>query len=274
MSAKARGVVECSLGSFVDGLQHTFEAEEVAKKRGLLQSLDPRIKIFAILPLILIAALAKQLRVIVALLVFAIVLALLSRVPLFTLAKGIWLTVLAFTGVISVPALFLTPGQVIYTLPLLNWTVTAQGLRTAVYLIMRAETSATLSALLVLCTPWSKVLKALRALRLPAVLVVILGMTYRYIFLLLRTAHDMFEARKSRMVGRLEGRELRRLATGSAGVLMSKTLQLSEDVYLAMRSRGFRGEVYVLDEFRTNWFDWVMLSLFAAIAVLALWLGR
>jgi cobalt/nickel transport system permease protein len=142
MSAKARGVVERSLGSFVDGLQHTFEAEEVAKKRGLLQSLDPRIKIFAILPLILIAALAKQLRVIVALFVLAIVLALLSRVPLFTLAKRVSLAVLAFTGVISVPALFLTPGQVIYTLPLLNWTVTAQGLRAAVYLIMRAETSA------------------------------------------------------------------------------------------------------------------------------------
>ena len=202
MSAKARGVVERSLASFVDGLQRTFEAEEVAKKKGLLQSLDPRIKIFAILPLILVAALAKQLRVIVALFVLAILLAVLSRVPLFTLATRIWLAALAFTGVISVPALFLTPGQVVYTMPLLNWTVTEQGLRAAVYLIMRAETSATLSALVVLCTPWSKVLKALRALRLPAVLVVILGMTYRYIFLLLGTARDMFEARKIRMVGR------------------------------------------------------------------------
>ena len=43
---------------------------------------------------------------------------------------------------------------------------------------------------------------------------------------------------------------------------MSKTLQLSGDVYLAMRSRGFQGEVYVLDEFRTGWFDWIMLAVF------------
>jgi cobalt/nickel transport system permease protein len=274
MSAKSRGVVERSLSSFVDILQHTFEAEAVAKKKGLLQSLDPRVKIVAILPLILIAALARQLRAIVVLFAFAIVLALLSKVPLGTLAKRVWLAVLAFTGLISAPALFLTPGQAIYSMPLVGWTVTMQGLRAAAYLIMRAETAATLSALVVLCTPWSNVLTALGALRLPTVIVVILGMTYRYIFLLLHTAHDMFESRKSRMVGRLEGRELRRMATASAGVLMSKTLQLSGDVYLAMRSRGFRGEPYVLDEFQTSWFDWVVLPFFAAIAAFAFWFGR
>ena len=182
---------------------------------------------------------------------------------------------LADLGVwISLPALFLTPGQTISTLPPLGWVVTAQGLRAAMYLIMRAETAATFSVLLVLCTPWSSLLKALRVLRLPIVLVVILGMTYRYIFLLLRTAHDMFKSRKSRTVGRLDGREQRRAATAAAGVLMSKTLQLSGDVYLAMRSRGFQGEVYVLDEFRTDWFDWVMLAAFSTVAALAFWFGR
>jgi cobalt/nickel transport system permease protein len=274
MTAKSRGVVERSLSSFADALQHTFDAEELAKKRGLLQGLDPRVKIVAILPLILIAALARQLRVIVALFVIAVATALVSKVPLGTLAKRVWLAVLAFTGFISVPALFLTPGRAICSLPLLGWTVTAQGLGAAIYLIMRAETAATFSVLVILCTPWSNVLKALRVLRLPTVLLVILAITYRYIFLLLKTAHDMFESRKSRMVGQLHGREFRRMATASAGVLMSKTLQLSGDVYLAMRSRGFRGEVYVLDEFRTGWLDWVMLALFTAIAVLAFWFGR
>ena len=55
---------------------------------------------------------------------------------------------------------------------------------------------------------------------------------------------------------------------------MSKTLQLSGDVYLAMRSRGFQGEVYVLDEFRTAWLDWVMLAVFHYSRLLALWFGR
>jgi len=270
----SRGVVERSLASFVDALEHAFYAEESAKKNGLLQKLDPRIKIAAVFPLIVIAALARRLGVIVALFATAVVLALLSRVPLATLAKRVWLGVLIFTGFISFPALFLTPGVAIYTLPLLGWSVTEQGLRAAMNLIMRAETAATFSVLLVLCTPWSFVLKALRVLRLPIVLVVILGMTYRYIFLFLRNAHDMFMSRKSRLVGHLDGREQRRAATASAGVLMSKTIQLSGDVYLAMRSRGFQGEVYVLDEFQTHWFDWAMLAVFISIALLAFWFGR
>jgi cobalt/nickel transport system permease protein len=270
----SRGIVERTLASFVDVLEHAFYAEELAKKHGLLQKIDPRVKIVALLPLIVIAALARRLWVIAALFVVAVAVAMLSKVPLATLVKRVWLGVLSFTGIISLPALFLTPGQAIYTVPLLVWTVTAQGLRAALYLVMRAETAATFSVLLVLCTHWSNLLKALRVLRFPIVLVVIVGMTYRYIFLLLQNAHDMFRSRKSRMVGRLGGREQRRAATASAGVLMSKTLQLSGDVYLAMRSRGFQGEVYVLDEFRTGWFDWVMLAAFLTLAALAFWLGR
>jgi len=269
-----RGVVERTLASFVDALEHAFYAEELAKENGVLQKLDPRVKIVAILPLILIAALARRLWVVAALFVIAVAVAMLSKVPLRMLAKRVWLSVLTFTGLISLPALFLTPGQAIYTLPFFGRSVTAQGLRIGVCLIMRAETAATFSVLLVLCTPWSSLLKALRVLRLPIVLVVILGMTYRYIFLLLRNAHDMFKSRKSRTVGRLDGREQRRAATASAGVLISKTQQLSGEVYLAMRSRGFQGEVYVLDEFRTGWFDWVMLAVFVTVAILAFWFGR
>lgn len=271
---QSRGAIEHTLASFVDAMEHAFYAEQLAKENGLLQRLDPRIKIVAILPLIVMAALARRLSVIAALFVLALAIAVLSKVPLGTLAKRVWLSVLTFTGLISLPALFLTPGRAIYTLPLLGWTVTEQGLRAAAYLVMRAETAATFSVLFVLCTPWSKVLKALRVLRVPVVLVVILGMTYRYIFLLLRNAHDMFTSRRSRMVGRLDGRQRRQMATGSAGVLMSKTLQLSGDVYLAMRSRGFQGEVYALDEFRTAWFDWLVLTVFITIAAGAFWWGR
>ena len=240
-------VVERSLASFAAALEHAFYAEKLAKQNGLLQKIDPRVKIVAILPLIVIAALARSLWVIGALFALAIAIALQSKVPLSTLAKRVWLGVLAITGVISVPALFLTPGRAIYNAPLPGWTVTAQGLRAATYLIMRAETAATFSVLLVLCTPWSNLLKAFRVLRLPIVLVVILGMTYRYIFLLLRNAHEMFKSRKSRgSAGSTDGSSGGRLLP-SAGVLMSKTLQLSGDVYLAMRSRGFQGEVYVLE---------------------------
>jgi energy-coupling factor transporter transmembrane protein EcfT len=109
------------------------------------------------------------------------------------------------------------------------------------------------------------VLKALRTFRCPLVLVAILGMTYRYIFVILQTACDMFESRKSRTVGVLAAAERRRLAASTAGVLLSKSLQLAGDVHLAMRSRGFQGEVYLLHEFRAVAADWWWLAGFAAI---------
>ncbi len=99
-------------------------------------------------------------------------------------------------------------------------------------------------------------------------------MTYRYVFLLLSTAREMLDSRRSRLVGNLPGPERRRLLVGAAGVLLAKSLQLSGDVYLAMRSRGFRSEVYVLDDFRMNARDWMALVFFSGLGAAALWGGR
>ena len=258
----------------MDALEHAFYAEEVARADGLLQRLDARVKFLGLLALILPAAAARRFAVLEGLLVVAVVLAALSHVSFGVLLKRVWVPVHLFTGVIALPAPFVTPGRAVYHLPWLGWTMTAQGLESAGYLVLRVETAATLCVLLVLTTRWNHVLKALRVLCVPAVLVTILGMTYRYVFLVLQTAHDMFESRRSRMVGELTGGERRRVAASSAGVLLSKTVDLSSEVYLAMQSRGFRGDVYILDETRLRSFDWIMLAGFTLVSAAALWWGR
>jgi energy-coupling factor transporter transmembrane protein EcfT len=186
----------------------------------------------------------------------------------------IWIAVLAFTGVIALPAIFLTPGQAIFRLPLLLWPVTLQGLTSAAFLTLRAETTATLSLLLILCTLWNQLLRALRFFRVPAVVVVMVTMTYRYIFLLLQTAHSMFESRQTRLVGRLAPVEQRRFAAASVGVLLDKAFQLSGEVHTAMQARGFRGDVRLLDELEMTNSDWLRLTVLLTIALSALWLGR
>jgi cobalt/nickel transport system permease protein len=267
---------------FVDGtiaglsrrVERAFFAEDLARANGLLQSLDPRVKVIGLLALLLDVAAARNLIAILVVFVIALLLALLSRVPLSTLATRIWFGALLFTGLIALPSIFITPGQTMLRLPLVGWPVTAQGLLSAVFLLARVETAATLSGLLILCTLWVHVLKALRVLGVPVVLIVILGMTHRYVFLLLQTTRAMFESRQSRMVGRMQGVDQRRLAAATAGVLLSRTLHLSNEVYLAMQSRGFRGEVYTLDQFRMRKPDWAALLVFLGLAVGLLWLGR
>ena len=133
--------------------------------------------------------------------IVAVALAQLSRIPLRLLAMRVWLGVLFFTGCIALPAVFTTPGLTIWHLPLLGWRVTSQGLYSAAHLLVRAETSATWVLLVVLCTSWTHVLKALRTLRFPVTGVVIFGMTHRYIFLLVQLAREQFEARRSRLSG-------------------------------------------------------------------------
>jgi energy-coupling factor transporter transmembrane protein EcfT len=57
------------------------------------------------------------------------------------------------------------------------------------------------------------------------------------------------------------------------GVLMGKSLQMSEEVYQAMRSRGYHGEVYLLDEMRLTGLDWFAAVAFTAAAMGAGWIN-
>ena len=271
---QARSFLERTLASLTDAMEYSLAAEDLAHRDGLLQNLDPRVKMAGIVVWIVAAVSARSLWVILGLFSGGLILAFFSRVPVTTLAKRVWIPVLIFSGAISLPALFLTPGRVLGRTPGLGWPVTEQGIGAAAYLVGRAETAATLAVLLALSTPWNHVLKSLCLFRLPAALVVSLGMTYRYVILLLQTARDMFESRQSRIVARLRGHERRRLAAANVALLLSKSFETSEEVYAAMLSRGFQGEVRTIDDFQTRLRDWVALGALLAAAAAAFWLGR
>jgi cobalt ECF transporter T component CbiQ len=247
--------IERTLTTLMRASEYAASAEHVTESRGLFQKIDPRVKVAGLLLLIIAVAAARELRVIGGMFLFALAMALWSGISLRKLAAWVWMPVLLFTGLIAAPAILVT------------------GPRSAAFLVSRAGTAATLAALLVLTTPWAWVLKSLRSLRCPATFVAILGMTYRYIFEIMRTALDMFEARRSRTVGALTPLESRRLAASTVGVLLSRSFQLSGDVHLAMQSRGFRGEIQVLPEFHARVADWCWLTLFLVLASGALWWG-
>ena len=271
---RRKSFVEKTARGLLEATGHALFAEDMAATSGFLQRLDPRVKLAGIGALIVAAVAVHRLWVLAGILALGIVLAVVSHIPIRLLTARVWLAVLAFTGVIALPAVFLTPGAPVWRLPLLEWPVTQQGLRSAGFLILRAETAATLAMLLILTTLWTRLLRAVRYFRAPVVVVAILGMTYRYMFLFLATARDMFESRESRIVGVLQPGDRRRLAAASAGVLLGKTLQVSGEVHMAMQARGFRGEIRLLDELQMRPNDWLRLAAFVGAATLAVWLGR
>ena len=266
--------MESTLQSFTRALSRAMASEQTCAEPGLLQSLDPRIRVIGTFLLVLAVVLCRSLSVLGSVFLLAVLLAVASKVSLGALLKRVWIVIFAFTGLMVIPALFITPGKPVFAVSSLHLVITMQGLRTAALLVLRVETAVTLTTLLVLTTPWNQVLKALRWLRVPAEIVTMVAMTHRYVFVLLETANQMFESRKSRTIAPWSGSEKRSMTARTAGVLLSKSIDLSHDVYLAMLSRGFQGEIRVLTDFEMKPRDYFGLVLFLVAACAAVWAGR
>ncbi|OGF53285.1 MAG: cobalt ECF transporter T component CbiQ [Candidatus Fraserbacteria bacterium RBG_16_55_9] len=277
----ARGFFEKTLGHLTETLEHTLFAEEIARQDGMLQSLDPRAKLLGALALLIAISLSHSLLVIAALYILTLPLAAASRVPMGYYIKRVWVFMPFFTGIIALPALFspFTPGEPLLTLidltsPRVYLAITVPGVVTAAFLLLRVGSSVSVAVLLMLTTRWVTLLKALRTLRLPQAFVLILGITYRYIYVLLHAANNMFIARRSRVMRRMSGAENRRWLAASIGTLFTKSYALSDDVYLAMQSRGFRGDSHVMGNLEWRRADWLWLTGSLVIATAALWVGR
>lgn len=273
------GFLEKTLSSIAETLEQTLFAEEIARTPGLLQRVDPRAKLIGALALLLAVSFSHNLLVIAALYLLTLPVAAASAVPFGFFLKRVWVLMPFFTGIIALPALFniFTPGPPLVTLvdtPDFRLSITIPGALTAAFLLLRVGASVSIGVLLILTTRWTILLKALRVLRVPQAFILILGMTYRYIYVLLHTMNDMFLARTSRLVGRVSAREDRQWLAASMGTLLSKSYQLSEQVYLAMQARGFRGQVLELDELAWRISDTLWLALVLAVAGVAIALGR
>ena len=280
-SKPTRSFFEKTLGDITGVLEQTLFAEELARENGLLQSLDPRAKLVGALGLLIAVSASHNLLVIAALYGLTLPVAAASRVPMGFYIKRVWMFMPFFTGIVALPALFnvFTPGPPLLTLvdlasPRVYLAITQPGVVTAAFLLLRVGASVSIGVLLVLTTRWATLLKAVRVLHVPQAFVLILGMTYRYIYVLLHAANNMFLARKSRTVGRISGGENRRWLAASLGTLFSKSYELSDQVYLAMQSRGFRGEALVMDELIWRGLDWVWRGLFLMVSAVAIWMGR
>ncbi|MBC7225203.1 MAG: cobalt ECF transporter T component CbiQ [Anaerolineae bacterium] len=280
-----RDFVAETLSELTAAIQRSVFAEEYARRPGWLQALDPRVKLVTFLGFLLLCALTHRLEVLAALYALTLALAARSRIPLGFFVKRVWVFIPLFAGLVALPAItnWVTPGEPVVTLLRLpaGWSfvpselaITVQGMRGAAFLVLRVASSVSFAVLLVLTTPWARLLKALAVLRFPSVGILILGMTYRYLFVFLQVVGDMFLARKSRTVGPTPPGEQRRWIADRLGYLVGRSYHLGHEAYLAMVSRGWSGQARVMDDGRLGWREaaWTGFALGVA-ALVALWEG-
>jgi len=281
--AAKKSITDRTIGAFASFFTESSYAEGYARKGGLLQFVDPRFKLVGVLVLLFCTIAVTSVEWILGILGLTLLLAAASRVRLGYYLKRVWLFIPLFTMVIAVPAMFsfIVPGRPLLTLlskgetlgPLTSpWTIalTVQGVAGATLFVLRTGAAVSLVMLLILTTRWTDLLASLESVKVPRAFVMILGMTYRYVFVLVGIAQDMSFALKSRTLRPERSGDVRKSLSAMIGVLLRRSMNMSELVNLAMISRGYDGNVRTVSRFHSKPFDWAFLGFLFMIAIMLL----
>jgi cobalt/nickel transport system permease protein len=243
--------IEHSIMGVVSFLKESVFSEEYAARRGLLQSVDPRIKVLAFLILLTVALFLKNIATLCVLYLLCIILALVSKISLGFFLKRSSVFFPLYSLFIALPALFsaFSPGEPLVTFGVggIKFIITRQGLDAASLFVTRVATSVSFVILLNLTTRQTALLRALRTFGIPQIFVMTLGMCYRYIFLFVEIIEHTYIAIKSRVGGNLHYKKGQRIVAWKIANLWERSQQLNEEVYNAMLSRGYSGEPKVLE---------------------------
>lgn len=219
-----------------------------------LRNFDARIKLICTVSLVVVIALLRELEPLLIVLAFVLVLLGLSNIPRRHIAKSY-----AF----AVPFV----GFAALTLLLTN------GIDAALVMFVRISASVLVLLTLVSTTPFYKMLGAFRALHMPRVMADLILFTYRFIFLFLDEMERMRIARIAR--GFNGGRNLLdKLAFKTLGATIGMTFVRANaratNIYDALLSRGYSGDVRTLERSRVRAKDALLATGFACIGILAI----
>ncbi len=243
--------IERSILGALSFLKESVFSEEYAAKIGLLQLINPRLKVLFFLALLVAVLLINDISFLCFFYLFSIILAVLSKINISYFLKRTWVFIPLFSFFIAIPAIFsiFNPGETLTSFHFvgIKFIITKQGFSGAVLFLMRVITSVTLVVLLNLTTRQTQLLKVLRAFGIPQVFVMTLGMCYRYIFLFAEIIEYTYLAIKSRVGRIVYYKKGQQIVAWKMANLWQRSKQLNEEVYNAMLSRGYTGEPKTLD---------------------------
>jgi cobalt/nickel transport system permease protein len=251
-----------------------LENEEIASRPGLLQRLDPRVKLVTLLLFAVAVSLVHSVFVLVAFIAVTIVLAAASRVSVASFQRKVWSSAGLLALLVAAPSAtqLITPGAVV--LDLGPFSLTEPGLAGVATLVTRVVASAGFALLVVWTARWSDLLHALTSMRTPDVVVATLAMTQKQILTLMRTVEQIHLARESRTLTRGSTAENRAWVTERIAFTLRKSLKTADDVYDAMLSRGFTGTMRSLVRLHVGGRDWAWVAVSLSICTLALVVDR
>jgi len=216
-----------------------------------IHALDPRVKFVFTLAFILTMALLPigAWPVYVLMLTLSLSITVLSELGLKYVLKR---SLLAIPFVLAaVPLLFTAPGPALLTIPIgsLSLTITSTGLERLLSIMFKSWVSVQVAIVFAAATPFPDMLLAMRAVRIPRLIVSLFGLMWRYMFVMVDEAIRLMRARAARS-GAIEGSKSggsivwrAKVTGGMAGNLFIRSIERGERIYDAMAARGYDGEV-------------------------------
>jgi len=146
-------------------------------------------------------------------------------------------------------ALFFGYGEPLtaIVLPWFGWTVFKSGVMMGVTTFFRVEGALSCLYFLVLTTPMTDIFITLRRAHMPKILIEMSLLIYRYMFVFMEVAAQMYTAQKLRL-GHSSWQKRIRSTALIAGNLFIRTLEQGERTFTAMNSRGYDGNIRTLDD--------------------------
>lgn len=223
-------------------------------RRSPLNRFDPRVKIVSTVVLVISMAFLTELYPLLICLAFLLVLVAVSKVPGKHLGKSY---LMAF------PFIFFTSFTILVT----------SGPDPGLNMFLRITNSLIALLLLVSTTPFFDLLKSLRWFRVPSIISSLLLFTYRFIFVLLDELERMRIARKAR--GFNGGRNIfqkdaLRTIAYTAGMVFVRSNTRAGNIYDALKSRGYDGEIRTLNRLRASPKDAGFACAFVGVSLIAL----
>jgi cobalt ECF transporter T component CbiQ len=260
---------------------------ESASKDDLFQKVDARIKVLFLLFFAIIVSLKKTLLAEVLIGAFVFVLVLVSRLNIFGLYKRVLFFGFLFGFLIALPSALnvITKGDLLIPLvhlsrPYSFWIyripeeigITREGAYGVMMLTSRVMNSLALSFFVLHTTPFPEIIRALKVLKIPDGFLMIITLSYKYMFIFAKTVEDMHFAKKSRLVGQVENAEARRWVAGRMALIFRKTSVRCEEIFKAMFSRGFSSAIKIYSTGRLHPRDWTAGALLFLAGVFFLWI--
>jgi cobalt/nickel transport system permease protein len=176
--------------------------------------------------------------------------------------------------------LFLFPLSISIFIPFTNRGNTVYGLDMNIFIlnitdngiiifftaILKSFLSIIIFTSLVISTKDTELLRGLRKIYLPRIIVSIIFLMYRYLFLIRDEAKAGQLAINSRVFQKSYHSVNKKLAY-LAGSLFIKSFDRAENIYKSMESRGFEGEFHEVNNYRkdsekNNLFGWLTVAVF------------